>query len=98
VIIQLKKENAPFMIGVHCMSHYTNLIVQTLSIMSIVRKIEDVLQSLYAYYFHSPKKTQEFVDLVNIVEIRGQQVLRNIKTYWISMLLQLRGSCLSIVP
>jgi len=72
VTIQLKEENAPFMIGVHCMSHGTNLAVQTLFKMGIVRKIEDVLQSLYTYFSHSPKKTQKFVDLVDIVETWGQ--------------------------
>jgi len=72
VTIQLKEENAPFTIGVHCMSHGTNLAVQTLFKMGIVRKIEDVLQSLYTYFSHSPKKTQKFVDLVDIVETRGQ--------------------------
>jgi hypothetical protein len=49
--------------------------------MSIVKKIEDVLQSLYAYFFHNPKITQEFVDLVDIVEIRGKKILKNIKTH-----------------
>ncbi len=58
-------------IDVHCMSHSTNLIVQFFSKLGIVRKIEDVLQSLYACYSHNPKKTQEFVDLANIVEIGG---------------------------
>jgi hypothetical protein len=29
----------------------------------------NVLQSLYAYFFHNPKKIQEFVELANIVEI-----------------------------
>ncbi len=53
------------------MSHSTNLIVQFFSKLGIVRKIEDVLQSLYACYSHNPKKTQEFVDLANIVEIGG---------------------------
>lgn len=56
------------MIGVHCMSHCTNLTVQTFFRMGIVRKIENVLQSLYAYFFRSPKRTQEFVDLVDIVK------------------------------
>jgi hypothetical protein len=66
-----RKENVPFMIGVHYMTHRTNLVIQTLSQMGIVRKIEDVLQNLYAYFFHSLKRTQEFVDLVDIVETKG---------------------------
>jgi hypothetical protein len=77
----LKEKNAPFMINVHWMSHRTNLVIQTLFKMSIVKKIEDVLQSLYAYFFHSPKITQKFVDLVDIVEIRGKKILKNIKTH-----------------
>jgi hypothetical protein len=53
------------------MSHHTNLVVQILSKLAIVGKIEDVLQSLYAYFSHSLKRTQEFVELFNIVEIGG---------------------------
>jgi hypothetical protein len=49
--------------------------------MDIVGKIEDVLQSLYSYLFHSPKKTQESVKLVDIMEIRGQQIFRFIKMH-----------------
>jgi hypothetical protein len=71
VTIQLKEYNAPFMIGVHCMNHRTNLVVQTLSKMGIVIKIKDVLQSLYAYFSHNLKRSQEFVDLVDIVETKG---------------------------
>jgi hypothetical protein len=48
--------------------------------MGIVRKIEDVLQSLYAYFSHNLKKPKNLVDFVDIVEIGGQQILRNIKT------------------
>jgi hypothetical protein len=59
------------MIGVHCMSHCTNLVVQTLYQMGIVRKIENVLQNLYAYFFHNLKRIQEFVDLDDIVETKG---------------------------
>jgi len=62
------------------MNHHTNFIVQILSKMGIVREIEDVLQSLYAYFSHSLKEPKSLVDLVDIVEIKGQQILRNIKT------------------
>jgi hypothetical protein len=43
VTVWIKNQNAPFMIGVHYMSHCINLVVQMLSKFSIVRKIEDVL-------------------------------------------------------
>jgi hypothetical protein len=69
ITIQLKEGNARFMIGVHYMSHHINLIVQTIFKMGIVRKIKDVMQNLYAYFFHNPKRTQKFVDLAHIVEL-----------------------------
>jgi hypothetical protein len=53
------------------MSHCTNLVVQTFLKLAFVGKIEDVLQSLYAYISHNPKRIQEFVELANVVETRG---------------------------
>jgi hypothetical protein len=46
-----------------------------------VDKFEDVLQSLYANFSHNPKRIQEFVELVDIIEIRVGKNLRNIKTH-----------------
>jgi hypothetical protein len=57
VIVQLKDKNAPLLIGVHCMDHHTNLIVQIVFEQGIVGKFEDVPQNLYAYFSHSPKRT-----------------------------------------
>jgi hypothetical protein len=54
-MVHLKCQNAPFLINVHCMNHHTILVVYTFSKLSIVGKIKDEL-SLYAYFFHSPKK------------------------------------------
>jgi hypothetical protein len=45
------------MINVHWMNHHINLAIQTISKLSIVGKNEDVLQNLYAYFSHIPKKT-----------------------------------------
>jgi hypothetical protein len=42
---------------VHSMNHHTNLIVQVIFELGIVWEIEDVLKNLYAYFFHSPKRT-----------------------------------------
>jgi hypothetical protein len=53
------------------MSHHINLVVQILSKLNIVGKIEDVLQSMYAYFSHNPKQTEEFIELGDIVEIEG---------------------------
>jgi hypothetical protein len=53
------------------MNHYTNLGMQTFSKLAIVGKIANVSQIFYAY-FHSPKKTQEFAKLANIVKIKHE--------------------------
>jgi hypothetical protein len=39
VIVQLKDKNAPLLIGVHCMDHHTNLIVQIIFELGIVGKL-----------------------------------------------------------
>ncbi len=67
----MKNQNAPFMIGVHYMSNCINLVVQTFSKFNIVGKIEDVSQSLYACFSHSPIFFQEFIELVDIMETWG---------------------------
>ncbi len=51
--------------------HHTNFIMQTLFKMGIMGKIENVLQSFYDYFFHRPERTQEFVELANVVETKG---------------------------
>jgi hypothetical protein len=48
VMVQFKEQTTPFMIGMHC-TNLTNLVMQTLSKMGIVGKIENVLQSLYSW-------------------------------------------------
>jgi hypothetical protein len=71
VTVQLKDSHVPFVMGIHCMSHRTNLAVQTLSQVPLVARIEDMLQSLYSFFSHSPKRNQELADLANIVETAG---------------------------
>jgi len=61
--------------------------MQSLSKLTIVGKIEDVLQSLYVQTSHNLKRTQEFVEPLNIVETKGQCIFQTIKICWISMLL-----------
>jgi len=60
VITSLKTQHALYFIGIHCMVHRTNLIMQSLSSMPMVSKLEDLFQSLYGYFFNSPKQHLEF--------------------------------------
>jgi hypothetical protein len=72
--------------GVHDMAHCTNLAVKPLSNLSMVQKIEKLLQSLYSYFHASPKRYNEYHKLVEIVETNGLKFLQNMATLWISML------------
>ncbi len=51
VTTQLKNKFAPYMLGVHYVAHQTNPVVQTLSKLPMVSKIELMLQSIYTYCF-----------------------------------------------
>jgi hypothetical protein len=60
--------------------------------MSLVACIEGMLQSLYIFFFHILKKVLEFVTLVKTLETKGLNLLRKIKTCWISMFSPLKRS------
>ncbi len=69
-----------------CMAHHMNLVVQTLSTIPLVKCIESLLQTLHTYFVHSPKRHLEFTKLAKIMETKGNKILCNMKTQWISML------------
>jgi hypothetical protein len=52
----------------------------------MVSKLEDLFQTLYNYFFESPKRYLEFTKLVEVMETKGAKILKNIKTCWRSML------------
>jgi hypothetical protein len=80
VTTQLQNHVAPFMRGIHCMAHRTNLAVEPLSNLPLVAKLESLCQAMYAYFSHSPKKHLEFQKLVDVVETKGLRILRNVTT------------------
>jgi hypothetical protein len=86
VTVQLQEHAAPFMFGVHCMAHCTNLVVQHLSDLPLVAKLESLCQALYAYFSHSSKRLLEFQKLVEMVETEGLRILQNVSTRWIFLL------------
>jgi hypothetical protein len=53
---QMKKNVAPFMMGIHCFIHQINLDVLVLSKLRLVVQLEALLQVLYGFFSHSPKK------------------------------------------
>jgi hypothetical protein len=56
VIQQISNGWASHSMRVHYMAHKTNLAIQILSHLQMVNKIEGLLQTLYNYFFKSPKK------------------------------------------
>ena len=77
---------APYMFGVHCMAHITNLIIEPLSNLPLVSKIESLCKSMHSYFLHLPKWHLEFTKLTEIVETKGLKIMNNVKTRWISLL------------
>jgi hypothetical protein len=67
-------------------AHKLNLAVEALNKLPIVATIEDMLGDLYSFFCKSPKKHLEFLKLAEVMETKGNKILRNIKTRWISML------------
>jgi hypothetical protein len=59
VIVQIVNGWAPHFMGVHCVAHRTNLVVQTLSHLQMVSRIESLLQTLYNYFSKSFKRHLE---------------------------------------
>jgi hypothetical protein len=49
-------------------------------------RLENLLQTLHSYFAHSPKRHVEFTKRVEFMQTKGNKILRNVKTKWISML------------
>ncbi len=60
VTMQMKKNVAPFLMGIHYFVHRTNLAMLVLSKLSLVVQLEALLHDLYGFFSHSPKKFLEF--------------------------------------
>jgi hypothetical protein len=56
VITQTREHVALYFISVDCVAHQTNLVIMVLIKLSLVVWVENILQSLYVFLSHSPKK------------------------------------------
>ncbi len=68
------------------MAHWINLVVQTLSKLHLVVTIESLVQCLYSYFAHSPKRHLEFINIIEFMVTKGKINFWNVKTRRISML------------
>jgi hypothetical protein len=66
---QFKEKVAPFITGVHCFAHKTNLIIITLLDVMLAHRLELLLQSFYAFFVHSLKKFVEFQKLADLLQL-----------------------------
>jgi hypothetical protein len=62
------------------MAHQTNLAVQGLSHLIIMKMIESLLSSFYTYFFHNPKKHFKFTNMAKMMNSKGLPIVLNLKT------------------
>jgi hypothetical protein len=78
VIKQIFDGWAPHSMGVHCMAHRTNIVVQNLSHLPMLNKIEGFLSTFYNYFCKSPKRHLELTKLAKVMEMKGANFLENV--------------------
>jgi competence protein ComGF len=74
------------------MADRTNLVVLTLLRLSSMIRFENLLQTLNSYFVHSRTRHLEFTKIAKFIQTKGNKILQNVKTMWISMLSPLRKS------
>jgi hypothetical protein len=75
---------APFMVGIHCMAHRTNLASKVLSKIKLVRKVEYLVQDVYTYFARSPKCYHEYQMIAKGIS-DGLKLLHVVGTRWMSL-------------
>jgi hypothetical protein len=60
--------------------------------------IEDLFLSLYSYFYHNPERHLEFLKLANLMKVKGNKILQNVKTHWINMLSLTKWVLLMYMP
>jgi hypothetical protein len=60
VIHQIKDKFVLHLEGIHYMTHHTNLMVETLFQIPIVKHIKDLFKSFYSFFFTTQKSTLSF--------------------------------------
>jgi len=82
---QIKHSWASFSMGVRCVAHCTNLVVQSLGDVTLIAKIEGFMLNMYGYFNHSLKRHLQFQRLTQTLETKGNKILKSVKTRWMSM-------------
>jgi len=88
---QVKEKYLSFVIGVHCVAHRCYLAYKALSNLGIFSEIEKLLSVVYAYFSKSPKWFSKFRQLAEFTQTKGLKILRNVQTWWVSLIEPLHG-------
>jgi len=68
----------PLLSSVHFMAHYTNMVVQTFSGLTLVAKTETLLVGMYNFFTQRLKRALEASKLIELLECKGNKILKNI--------------------
>jgi len=98
VIPHLKEMHGPFMLWVHYVAHQTNLVVQTLSKLPLISKIEVLLKFMYNYYCTLLKHVAIDASWLNFLEHKALKMFCNVNTHWTSMISLTKQIFKSIKP
>lgn len=90
-----KKGYTPYLILMHCMAHQTSLVSSSLSNLSIVAKLEDLVIQAYNFFANSPKRHLELYSLATLVETKGLKLVKN-KTCLMCILPSLKWALMSL--
>jgi len=77
--VRLQTSIAPYMLGIHCMAHRTNLAFKIVSNFEEVSKVETLVKDLYSYFSKSPKRALEFCQFAKGVT-NGKRLLKDVDT------------------
>jgi len=86
VVRQIQNKYVPHLKCFHCMAHYTNLTIQSLSQIFIMKCKKNLFQSFYSFFFHNLRRHLEFLKLVNMMKVKRSKILWNVQTCWVNML------------
>jgi hypothetical protein len=86
VIVQIKRNFAPFPTIIHYHAHKINLAVKTLSQLPMVNAVEELMRISHAYFSHSPKKYNEYKTFASTIDTKGLKLIKNVTTRWLSLL------------
>lgn len=78
---KLYVSHAPHMQWMHCATHQSHLVIQHLSGLEMVSRIETLLIVLHMYFSKSPKCRLELRTLVELLDSKGSKILSNVKNW-----------------